>query len=217
MRHATIPVLAALLAASPVWAAPEDEWRDLHRRCAEAVRTGDALDIEGLEERPPTLIADIVPEPPFGVRLEYDVLRTSQRLAPRGIWAQPDGRFEMQILDYPTRAGSRSICEVSVARDAAPLTDAEAAPILDAFRDLRRQAVLEEAATEEDDGRDRLRTEAVAPNPRGCPVIASVTYTPEDDFFRSSVAEGPGAPDCGGVSLYGSGGLNPARVLNGAE
>ncbi|WP_299814348.1 hypothetical protein [uncultured Jannaschia sp.] len=217
MRRAIIPALAALLAATPAGAAPVDEWRDLHGRCVEAVRRGTALDTEGLEERPPTLIADVVPEPPFGVRLEYDVLRTSQRLAPRGIWARRDGRFEMQLLDYPTRAGSRSICEVSVARGAPPLTRAEAAPILDAFRDLRREAVAEGRATVEDDGHDRLRTEPADPNPRGCPVIVSVTFTPGEDFFRSSAAEGPGAPDCGGVSLSGSGGLNPAQVLNGAE
>ena len=217
MRHAIIPALAALFAASAALATPEGEWRDLHGRCADSVRTGAALDTGGLEERPPTLIADVVPEPPFGVRLEYDVLRTSQRLAPRGIWARPGGRFEMQILDYPTRAGSRSICEVTVARDAEPLTRAEAAPILDAFRDLRDGAITDGRATAQGDGRDRLRTASTGPNPRGCPVIASVTYAPGTAFFRSSVAEGPGAPDCGGVSLYGAGGLNPARVLNGSE
>ena len=136
-------------------------------------------------------------------RFDPTPLRTSARQVPAGIWARPGGRFELHLLEYKTRPGTRAICEVFVARSAAALDDDEARAIFAAF----------DAAHDVDvDDPTRMVATLSEANPRGCKVLASVTR--RKDYFRSSVAEAAGRPGCGGPSLTGTGGLNPAQVID---
>ena len=201
-------------------AAGEDvtaEWRDLHLRCQAAVEGAEMLDISGLEDRNPTLIADIVDEAPFGLRIDFDVLRTSARTIPTGIWASPDGRFEVTLLEFTTRPGTRALCETRVARDAAPLTPAEADAILTEVRRMEAEAIAdgthEAADFEARSGVTRIGMTRTGPNPRGCPVVVSATFDPARDYFRTSTAERAGVPACGGPSLAKGGLTSPPSAL----
>ncbi|MEM9349539.1 MAG: hypothetical protein AAGA47_04710 [Pseudomonadota bacterium] len=185
-----VPALASALQA---------EWEDLHTRCFEAVTTGERLNLAGLEDRLPSFEARIVEDPVLGQRTEFHVLRSGGRTVPVGIWGPPGGALEMRLLEYPTRAGFRAICEVRAARIGAPLIQQ---PHIDALR-----ATFEATAMARGDEplelRRPLRMTAytVDPaNPRDCAVVASFS-TGEDGYLRSSVSEAAGAPDCGGPSL----------------
>lgn len=215
---AGIALLAAILLASPAAASGDvvSEWRDLQGRCEAAVTEAAPLDVSGLEEREPTLIADVVEEPPFGVRIERVPLQTSVRNVPTGIWGVPGGRFEMTLLEFTTRPGTRAICEVAVARGAEGLSPAEADGIAAAFA-ARRDAMAAGGAFEaETFGAATVGMTSARPNPRGCPVVVSLTVRREGDRFRSSAAERAGVPGCGGPSLAGGltrlpASLNPRR------
>ena len=162
----------------------------------------------GLTEEPPTLL--------YGDRrrigsrsfIRRGISRLSARTVPVGIWAAPGGRFEMRLIEYPTRVGTRTICEVVVDRGKPPLNEAEAEAVADAFDAMRADAIAaggwEEAALRSDETR-RTGMERVAPNDRDCPVIASLSIDPSRGYFRSSVSEKVGAPMCGGKSLYNGG------------
>ena len=200
-RCSLTAIAAALTVLATEVTATTDEWRNLHARCDAALTRVAALDTDGLIQRPPTLIPNYVDQPPFGRRVEYDVLRLSARTVPTGIWTHPGGRFEMTLIEYPTRPGTRAICEVQVAHGAPDLTDAEAAAILAAFRDTRAARIDAGAFAPlqtETEGK-RAAMVSTEPNPRGCPVVASVSRG--DGFFRSSVAERAGTSACGGASL----------------
>ncbi len=188
-----------LLASAATAATLSDEWQDLHGRCLAAVEADVPLNTRGLVERPPTFIARRVPNGQLGTRLQLEVLRQSARIVPTGIWAQPGGRFELHLLEYPTRAGTRAICEIFVARGARRLSAQEGQTVLASFRDLRAGLLDRGYADIETRGADRAAVVSGAPNPRGCPVVASVTH--DGAFFRSAVSERAGVPDCGGTSL----------------
>lgn len=211
MKLAALALLATPAAASDVVA----EWRDLHGRCQQAVATGAMLDVSGLDARDPTSIADVVEEPPFGVRIDYDALRTSARTAPTGIWGASGGRFEMTLIEFVTRPGVRAICEVGVAREVATLGAGEAKKIPGAFRDMRAAETVagtfEAKAFDADAGTVRDGMTLAEANPRGCPVVVSLTSGP--GYFRTSAAERAGVPECGGPSLA-KGGLttSPAEL-----
>jgi hypothetical protein len=202
-----------LLAASAAAATPAAEWSDLYGRCAKAVTKVEALDTEGLVQRGPTLIPDVVEEPPFGRRIEFDAAPLSARTVPTGIWARPDGRFELTLIEYPTRPGTRAICEVAPARNAPALTAAEAAAVFETFRAARAERIAAGgfAPLDADTEGRRAAMVSTAPNPRGCTVVASVTR--DGDFFRSSVAERAGTPSCGGASLLA--GLRELQMRTG--
>ena len=202
----TLRALALTFLALPAHASGlADEWRDLHGRCADAVTAGALLDLDGLTERPPEYLVE-----PRVVALDDDhaltlferrVLRTSARIVPRGVWAWPGGRLALRLLEYPTRPGIRTLCEVVAAPPGAALPPADARAVFRAF--------AAEHGGRESDG--RIVATLADPNPRGCRVLASVSRS--DGFFRSSVAEAAGDPACGGPSLTGWGGLNPADVV----
>ncbi|MEM7488304.1 MAG: hypothetical protein AAF390_04175 [Pseudomonadota bacterium] len=192
-------LLAVFLAAAGPAAALTGEWRDLYDRCERAVLDDMPIDGTDLRQRPPPFLIEEVPDRVFGTRLELDVLRTSLNIVPTGIWLRPGGRFEMRLLEFPTRPGTRAICEIVPARGAPDLTSAEADAVLTAFRD--RQAARPDGAFETTrSDADRVVARATAPNARGCPVVTSVTH--DGAFFRATISEGAGVPSCGGLSLH---------------
>jgi hypothetical protein len=191
----------------------EDDAIDRTRQRVEAYRGGvrelpaDAArrQAEALPERTPRPV--VVP------------LRGPGRHAPTGIWQAPGGRFELRMQEYPTAAGFRSVCEVSVARGARPLAPAEAEAVVAAWRGLSEEmpglGPTEPKALRQREGAVRLAVDAVRPNPRGCAVVASLTR--EGGRLRSSVGETVAEPGCGGASLAGDA-ITPHGVLPaGAE
>ncbi|MEM8848903.1 MAG: hypothetical protein AAGE03_02600 [Pseudomonadota bacterium] len=189
-----IALALLMLLGSPALAVTE-EWRDLYGRCERAILDDVPIDGRDLRQRPPPFLIDDAVNPLLGRFTVLDPLRTSLNIVPAGIWLHPDGRFEMRVLEFPTRPGTRAICEIIPARLAPDLTTREAAAILAAFRarDWARFDTIRAEPT-----RDIRR--AAEPNGRGCPVVTSVTW--EDGFFRSTISEGAGVPSCGGLSLY---------------
>ena len=211
-------LVLALLLASPAAASGDvvGAWRDLQDRCRAAVAGAERLDVEGLESRAPSFIARSVEDPLFGERFVLDVLRTSARTVPTGIWGPPGGRFEMQLLEFVTRPGTRAICEVRPARGGPDLTATEADAIWEAFDADRAEAVHGGGyvAADTRSGQDTRRAaiDLAGDNPRGCPVVVSLTVRP--GYFRSSAAERAGVPGCGGPSLAEGGLTLPPSALN---
>ncbi|MEM9795923.1 MAG: hypothetical protein AAF919_05520 [Pseudomonadota bacterium] len=176
-----------------------DDWRDLHARCRVAVETGAVLETEGLRQRPPQFLWKEVDDGLFGTRFERRVLRTSARIVPTGIWIRPEGRFEMRLLEFPTRAGTRAICEIVSARGAPPLAAGDATRLVRAFEASWAASVEQGRYTRQDRDVIGAAMASLRPNGRGCQTVSSITY--DDGFFRSSVGEAAGQPDCGGRSL----------------
>lgn len=211
-------IALACLLATPALASGDvvGEWRDLQTRCMDAVVAGAMLDVSGLEARDPPLIGEVVDQSPFGIRIEYDALRSSARTVPTGIWSLPNGRFEMQLLEYTTKPGIRALCEVSTGADAPALTESEAARIVAAFGEIRDSGVEAGTYVEETFETDgtTLGMALAEPNPRECPVVITLTSDPAQDHFRSSAAERAGVPECGGPSLAKGGLTRPPASLN---
>jgi len=179
-------------------AALEAEWADLFERCDEAVANGDHLNVAGLEERLPNFTGALIEQEPYGYRLELEPTGPGGRALPSGIWADEGGRLEMWLLEYPTRAGFRAICEVRNGRGAVGVTEAEASTLRDLFLERSKTAQRYEVAT------DNPRIAAFQfeeHNARGCPIITSFSADAESGYLRSSVSEAAGAPNCGGPSL----------------
>lgn len=189
-------MIAGLVAAQA--GALEQEWSDLHGRCLSAVTQGERLNVAGLEDRLPNFTGDMIEQDPFGYRLEIEPLGPGGRTLPAGVWAAEGGRLELWLLEYPTQAGFRAICEVRNGRGTADVTEAEAAQLRARFLDDVTSAAHEALVT------DAPRMSAfrfAEVNPRGCPVVTSFSVDAAAGYFRSSVSEAAGAPDCGGPSL----------------
>lgn len=165
---------------------------------------GRILDAEDVRER-------LTPAPMSSDRQTRFERRVAQRDTV-GEWGRPEGRMILRLLEYPTRAGSRAICEVT-ARPAVTVSVNEALTIGNAFAALHRLRNTDVDAA--DGGTVRVVATVDEDGPRGCRIVASVTRrnTENGAFFRSSVGEAVGRPDCGGASLFGEGGLNPADVV----
>ncbi|CTQ33493.1 hypothetical protein [Jannaschia rubra] len=193
-----------LLLANAAAADAVPEWRDLYERCETAVVADMPFDATGLASRPPPVVGEVVEQAPFRDRIDYRTLATSGRIVP-AIWGVEGGRFEVELLEYPARNGTRAICEVVVAHDASALDDAEAEALLVAFDDLVGDRLADgdwqELDLDAGVGTTRTGMQLAAPNSRGCIVTASMTVDPADGYFRSSVAEAAGDPGCGGQSL----------------
>ena len=123
------------------------------------------------------------------------VAPVSARTVPLGPWAAPGGTLRLQLLEYPTRPGSRTICEV-VTPPRTDLSPGEGEALAAAFRAWRDD--LPPPWDTADFAGDRLGA-LHGPNGRGCDVVASFTF--DDGRLRSSVGERAGDPACGGASL----------------
>ena len=175
------------------------EWEDLHGRCFDAVTAGERLDLSGLEDRLPSFEALIVEDPVLGERVDLRVLRSGGRTVPVGIWGAPGGAFEMHLLEYPTRAGFRAICEVRTARVAGlKLDQSIGAALRDLFDDTAAERGDEPLVLRQPSRMAAYRGDPA--NPRECAVVTSFA-TDEGGYLRSSVSEAAGTPDCGGPSL----------------
>ena len=212
--------MSALLAAPAAASDLADEWRGLHGRCAEAVAAAAVLDTDGLVDRLPDFAVELE-EVEIGDRtltlFQLEVARISARTVPTGVWARPDGRLELRLVEFPTRPGTRALCEVVTPRRAA-LDAREGASLADAFRRWRAEAAGWTARDVGDDGATtRIGAALEGPNPRGCAVVASLSFDAASGRLRSSVGERAGDASCGGPSLSGAGGLNPADVVDGED
>lgn len=204
--------ILALLLAAPASADIISEWHDLQARCGQAVESGAALDLAGLEPRAPTVTYDRQITDGTRRYIAANPARLSGRVVPRGIWGMPGGRFELRLIEYPTRPGTRTICEIIIARGTEPLTEAEGTALLAAFDTMRTEATAgggwHRADLADDATTTREGMERNVVNRRGCPVIASVTVNAPRAYFRSAVSEKAGIPSCGGVSLFPGGRLD---------
>lgn len=204
VRSALQVASLAALCAGTASAGSVADWRDLHARCGQAVSGGTALDTGGLQQRPPTLA--------YNRRLS-DGRRTYLApgpvgaAVPKGIWAHEGGQFELRLIEYPTQPGTRTICEVIVRRGTPPLSSSETLDIEAEFTAMQQRAIVsgrwQNAELRNSETTRRMGITQVSPNPRGCPVIASLTIDPARDVLRSAVSEQAGVPSCGGLSLFG--------------
>lgn len=175
--------------ATTAYATPA-EWQDLQDRCATAVLAGEKLNVDGLEDRLPDFLFDVVEDELLGPRVEPDFAGPGGRTVPTGVWGTQGGSFELWLIEYPTRAGFRAICEVREARGTV-MSEGSVAMINETFaeQDAPRIEVTRP-------GLSAFRlTEA---NARGCPVVTSFSSR---GGLRSTVSEAAGAPHCGGPSL----------------
>ena len=201
---ATICVLAALGApgfaqtdsvtdavTNAVTGSLTEAWQDLRDRCADAVLSGEMLNVAGLDARLPDFFFDVVEDDLFfGPRIELSFTAPGRRTVPTGVWGTDGGPFELWLTEYPTRAGFRAICEVRGAPGTA-LAAEDIAAVRAAF-----QAVDADEQTVSREGLTAFRL--TEKNARGCPVVTSFSTRSE---FRSTVSEAAGHPDCGGPSL----------------
>jgi hypothetical protein len=193
-----IPTALIVGLAAVQVAALESEWSDLHERCMTSVTKGERLNVTGLQERLPNVTVDIIDQEPFGQRLEFDPLGPGGRTLPTSVWAAKDGRLEMWLIEYPTRAGFRAICEVRQGRGTVGVTEAEASQLRELFIENLRSTAHSEVPTDTP-SLSAFQLDQV--NARGCPVITSFSADAETGYFRTSVSEAIGAADCGGASL----------------
>lgn len=193
---ATISVLAAL--STPASAATDTvtvsitgAWQDLQDRCMVAVLSGEKLNVAGLQGRLPNVFYDVIEDDLFfGGRVERQFTAPGKRTVPTGVWGTAGGPFELWLTEYPTRAGFRAICEVREARGT-DVPAQEIAALQAAFDTVEGEAVQV--------AREGLTAYRLTPeNPRGCPVVTSISTR---SAFRSTVSEAAGHPDCGGPSL----------------
>ncbi|MEL7012967.1 MAG: hypothetical protein AAFO72_06770 [Pseudomonadota bacterium] len=199
MRHAlaTISVVAAL--GAPAFAETSDvsdpvtgAWQDLQDRCMAAVLSGKKLNVAGLQNRRPNVFYDVIEDDLFfGGRVERQYIAPNKRTVPIGVWGTAEGRFELWLTEYPTRAGFRAICEVRQARGTDDVSSEEIAALQTAFDAVEGDAMQV--------AREGLTAYRLTPeNPRGCPVVTSIST---QYAFRSTVSETADDPDCGGPSL----------------
>jgi hypothetical protein len=166
-----------------------------------AVLQGKKLNVTGLEDRLPDIRFDVVEDELLGPRVELEFSGPGGRTIPTGVWGTEGGQFEIWLIEYPTRAGFRAICEVREARG----TTVSREDIV-----ALQQTFATTDAEEIDVSREGLTAfRLAAENPRGCPVVTSFSA---HSTLRSSVSEAAGAPDCGGPSLA-SGVITPHGVL----
>ena len=206
LGSATLAIaVSAFLSASPAAADLAAEWADLQARCGQAVSLGAPLDVAGLESRAPTITYNRRVTDGTRRYVAPGAATVSGRVVPRGIWARADGRLEMRVIEMKTRPGTRTICEIVPRRDGPALTAEEMERLTEGYGTMRGRAIAggawTDAALRSDAQTRRLGMEMIAANPRGCPIIASLTVTPEDGYVRSAVSEKAGVPECGGASL----------------
>ncbi|MEO0752498.1 MAG: hypothetical protein AAFY25_11920 [Pseudomonadota bacterium] len=180
-------IFAAL--ATPVWAVT-DEWQDLQDRCTEAVMAGEKLNVAGLEDRLPDFLFDLVEDDLLGPRVEPNFSGPGGRTVPTGVWGTDGGAFEMWLIEYPTQAGFRAICEVREARGGT-LAHTDLAYLTQVFARLDAEKI--NVSTQ-----GLMAFRLSAENARGCPVVTSLST---HSRLRSSVSEAAGVPECGGPSL----------------
>ena len=169
------------------------DWQDLQDRCATAVLNGEKLDVADLDDRLPDIFFDVIESDLLGPRGEVKFSALGGRTVPTGVWGTDGGAFELWLIEYPTRAGFRAICEVRQARG--EMIEREDVAAL-------RAAVGEVDAEEIDVSREGLTAFRLTDeNARGCPVVTSFSA---GAALRSSVSEAAGAPDCGGPSHAGA-------------
>ncbi|MEM6587415.1 MAG: hypothetical protein AAF641_03125 [Pseudomonadota bacterium] len=204
MRHALAIIGISAGFALPAMAATGD-WQDLQDRCEVAVLGGEKLNVVGLDDRLPDILFDVVESDLLGPRVEVEFSALGGRTVPTGVWGTKDGAFELWLIEYPTRAGFRAICEVRQARG--QVIGSEAVAALEAtFKEVEAPRI--------DVSRDELTAFRLTDeNPRGCPVVTSFSA---GSALRSSVSEAVGVPDCGGPSLAGRV-ITPHGILPGSE
>lgn len=194
---------------APATADPIADWRDLQARCGLAMERGEALDLAGLEGRRPGMRPQRSRTIGNARVTTRGPARARTTTVPTGVWAHPLGRFEMRLIEYPTAAGSRAICEVIPRRGAPVMTEAETAALRAAFEEMRLHALASgrwrDANFSAEPPVIRLGVDRIRPNPRGCPVVASLTIDTSRGYVRSSVSETAQDLTCGGASLFSAG------------
>ncbi len=204
MRHALAIIGISAGLTLPALAVTGD-WQDLQDRCEVAVLQGEKLNVAGLDDRLPDILFDVVESDLLGPRVEIEFSALGGRTVPTGVWGTEDGAFELWLIEYPTRAGFRAICEVRQARDVT--VDEEALAQLSASFDQMDAEKINVS-------REGLRAFRLSgENARGCPVVTSLSTHSQ---FRSSVSEAAGVPECGGPSLA-SGVITPHGILPKGE
>ncbi|MEL7281894.1 MAG: hypothetical protein AAFY35_17155 [Pseudomonadota bacterium] len=195
----------AILGLSALFSAPAlavtAEWQDLQDRCAAAVLNGERLNVAGLEDRLPDFLFDLVEDDLLGPRVEPKFSGPGGRTVPTGVWGKAGGAFELWLIEYPTQAGFRAICEVRQARGVS-LDQADLAQVTDRFAQTDAQEI-----TVSTEGLRAFRL--IDENARGCPVVTSLATHSK---LRSSVSEAAAVPHCGGPSL-GSAVITPHGIL----
>ncbi|MEM8848902.1 MAG: hypothetical protein AAGE03_02595 [Pseudomonadota bacterium] len=197
------------MSAIPAAADPIADWRDLQARCGTAMERGAALDLTGLEGRRPGMRPQQQRRIGNSTVTTRGPARARTTTVPTGVWSHPTGWFQLRLIEYPTASGRRAICEVVRRGNAPALTQAEIDALLAAFADIRDRALAtgrwEDAELRAEPPVTRLGIARLRPNPRGCPVIASLTIDPSRDYVRSSVSETAEDLTCGGASLFSAG------------
>jgi hypothetical protein len=189
----------------PRWAVPEiggrrleDAAPDRTRRRVERWRGDDRpLPLEAARRQAEAVGAQdagaVVPRPGGGA-------------VPR-VWLGQGGRFELRVTEYPTRGGFRAACEIRLARGAPPLAAAEAEAVVAAWRAAAAAmpglGPTVPKTLRPREGVTRLAVDATARNPRGCAIVASLTWDAGRGTLRSAIAETAGVPGCGGRSRTG--------------
>ncbi|MEM7734110.1 MAG: hypothetical protein AAF280_15190 [Pseudomonadota bacterium] len=200
MKHALAIIGVSAGLALPAMAATGD-WQDLQDRCEVAVLNGEKLNVKGLDDRLPDILFDVVESDLLGPRVEVEFSALGGRTVPTGVWGAEDGAFELWLIEYPTQAGFRAICEVRQARGVT-MDDVALAQLTASFDQVDAEKI--------NVSRDGLRAFRLSDeNARGCPVVTSLST---HSRVRSSVSEAAGAPDCGGPSLA-SGVITPHGIL----
>ncbi|MEO0371263.1 MAG: hypothetical protein AAF231_07390 [Pseudomonadota bacterium] len=199
---AIIAIFAAL--SLPATAVTED-WQDLQDRCQAAVLHGEKLNVAGLDDRLPDILFDVVESDLLGPRVEIEFSALGGRTVPTGVWGTDGGSFELWLIEYPTRAGFRAICEVRQVRGVT--MDQEAlAQLATSFEQVDAEKI--------NVSRDGLKAFRLSgENARGCVVVTSLST---HSRVRSSVSEAAGVPECGGPSVA-SEVITPHGVFPGFE
>ncbi|MEM7488303.1 MAG: hypothetical protein AAF390_04170 [Pseudomonadota bacterium] len=201
--------LVAALLATAATADPIADWRDLQARCGAAMERGAPLDVAGLEGRRPDVRPDRTRTIGNRTVTSRGPARARTTAIATGTWAHRLGHFQMRLIEYPTASGTRAICEVVPRRNAPPLTDAQTRALRAAFGEMRAAAIASgrwrDAGLDADPPVLREGIRRIRPNPRRCPVIASLTIDPSRDYVRSSVSETAEDLTCGGPSMFSAG------------
>ena len=67
-----------------------EAWQDLRDRCADAVLSGEMLNVAGLDARLPDFFFDVVEDDLFfGPRIELSFTAPGRRTVPTGVWGTP--------------------------------------------------------------------------------------------------------------------------------
>ncbi|MEO0772121.1 MAG: hypothetical protein AAFZ04_02955 [Pseudomonadota bacterium] len=204
MKHALAIIGISVGLALPAMAATGD-WQDLQDRCEVAVLNGEKLNVAGLDDRLPDILFDVVESDLLGPRVEVEFSALGGRTVPTGVWGTEDGAFELWLIEYPTRAGFRAICEVRQARGVT-IGEEAMAQLSDSFDQVDAEKIYVQ--------RDGLTAYRLSEeNARGCVVVTSLST---HSRVRSSVSEAADAPECGGPSLA-SGVITPHGILPGGD